>query len=405
MSVMIKAVEFSQDETKPVLVLGPSLGTSAQALYGTIAARLTPHFRVIAWDLPGHGHCPAHSDEFTMAQLAEGVQDAVDRAVGDEPFFYGGDSVGGAVGLQLMLDAPQRVLGAVLMCTAATFPTPQSWAERAATVRQSGTPALVEGSAKRWFGEGFIERHPERATPLLHALQNADAQGYAQVCGALAGFDVRERLGEIFVPVTTIAGVQDTATPPSALAQIADGVRDGRSEVLDGVAHLAPIEAPEEVARIFIRDLVGSLAKGETEHSDSGERTLDEVHAAGMTVRRAVLGDDHVDRAVANTTDFTRDFQSMITRYAWGGIWDRPGLDRRSRSLITLTAMVALGHHDEFAMHVRAARRNGLTNDEIKEVLLQCAVYCGVPAANTAFKIAQAVLDEVDGEAADGSMK
>lgn len=118
----------------------------------------------------------------------------------------------------------------------------------------------------------------------------------------------------------------------------------------------------------------------------------DEAHAAGMDVRRAVLGDDHVDRAVAATTEFTADFQDLITRYAWGEIWTRPGLDRRSRSMITLTAMVARGHHDELAMHVRAARRNGLSVDEIKEVLLQSAIYCGVPDANTAFRIAGAVL-------------
>jgi 4-carboxymuconolactone decarboxylase len=117
----------------------------------------------------------------------------------------------------------------------------------------------------------------------------------------------------------------------------------------------------------------------------------------GMAVRRAVLGDPHVDGAVAGTTEFTADFQDLITRYAWGEIWTRPGLDRRSRSLITLTAMIARGHHEELAMHVRAARGNGVTVEEIKEVLLQSAIYCGVPDANTAFRIASRVLAE-DGE-------
>jgi 4-carboxymuconolactone decarboxylase len=114
----------------------------------------------------------------------------------------------------------------------------------------------------------------------------------------------------------------------------------------------------------------------------------------GMRVRREVLGDEHVDRATERTTDFTRDFQDLITRYAWGEIWARPGLDRRTRSAITLTALVARGHWEELAMHVRGARRNGLTDDELKEILLQCAIYCGVPAANHAFAIAQRVLDE-----------
>jgi 3-oxoadipate enol-lactonase/4-carboxymuconolactone decarboxylase len=113
-----------------------------------------------------------------------------------------------------------------------------------------------------------------------------------------------------------------------------------------------------------------------------------------MKVRREVLGDAHVDAAIEKTTEFTADFQDLITRYAWGEIWARPGLDRKTRSAITLTALVALNHHEELAMHVRAALRNGLTPDEIKEVLLQAAIYCGVPAANRAFAVAQAVLDE-----------
>jgi 3-oxoadipate enol-lactonase/4-carboxymuconolactone decarboxylase len=118
----------------------------------------------------------------------------------------------------------------------------------------------------------------------------------------------------------------------------------------------------------------------------------------GMAVRREVLGAEHVDRATANATELTRDFQELITEYAWGTIWTRPGLDRRSRSLITLTALVARGHHEELALHLRAARRNGLTVDEIKETLLQTAIYCGVPDANTAFRIAQAVLEEEDSD-------
>jgi len=120
----------------------------------------------------------------------------------------------------------------------------------------------------------------------------------------------------------------------------------------------------------------------------------DDAHARGMKVRREVLGDEHVDAAVERTSEFTADFQDLITRYAWGEIWTRPGLDRRTRSAITLTALIALGRFEELRMHLRAALRNGLEEDEIKEVLLQSAIYCGVPAANTAFAVAQEVLDE-----------
>jgi 4-carboxymuconolactone decarboxylase len=121
-----------------------------------------------------------------------------------------------------------------------------------------------------------------------------------------------------------------------------------------------------------------------------------------MEVRREVLGDEHVDAAVAGTTDFTADFQDLITRYAWGEIWTRPGLDRSTRSAITLTALIARGQFDELPMHLRAARRNGLSDDEIKEVLLQSAIYCGVPAANSAFAVASRVFAEAgddEGEA------
>ena len=128
--------------------------------------------------------------------------------------------------------------------------------------------------------------------------------------------------------------------------------------------------------------------------SSENERRADQRRAAGAAVRREVLGDAHVDRAVAGTTPFTADFQDLVTRYAWGEIWTRPGLDRRSRSMITLTALVAGGHWEELAMHVRAAVRNGLSADEIKEVLLQTAIYCSVPSANRAFRIAQEVLGE-----------
>ena len=120
--------------------------------------------------------------------------------------------------------------------------------------------------------------------------------------------------------------------------------------------------------------------------------TAESAHERGMKVRREVLGDEHVDAAIERTTDFTADFQDFITRYAWGEIWTRPGLDRRTRSCITLTALVALGKLDELEMHVRAALRNGLSADEIKEVLLQSAIYCGVPSANSAFAVAQRVL-------------
>lgn len=385
----------------PLLVLGPSLGTSATALWSAAAAGLTDAFDVVAWDLPGHGHNRSVPDEvFTVAELAAGVLHVVDDLLAERGdvgggFAYAGDSIGGAVGLQLMLDAPGRVTSAVLLCTGARIGDEASWAARTAQVRASGTPGLVASSAERWFGAGFLEREPETGSTLLHALRSADDDAYALVCRALAAFDVRDRLAEIGVPVLAVAGAEDVATPPEKLREVAEGVKDGRYVELPGVAHLAPAEAPDTVAR-FIRGHV--LGERDPEEETADDRTVREVRDAGFVVRREVLGDAHVDRSIAATTDFTRDFQELITQYAWGSIWTRPGLDRRSRSLITLTALVARGHHEELEMHVRAARTNGLSVDEIKELLLQTAIYCGVPDANTAFRIAQRVLAEESGE-------
>ena len=123
---------------------------------------------------------------------------------------------------------------------------------------------------------------------------------------------------------------------------------------------------------------------------------MSETYGEGMRVRREVLGDEHVDRAEGDKTAFTEDFQTLITRYAWGSVWTRPGLDRRTRSVATLTALLALRHWEEFAMHVRAARTNGLTPDEIGEVILQSAVYCGLPVANHGFAVARQVLDSLE---------
>lgn len=379
----IVGTNFGGPDNAPLLLLGPSLGTSADTLWAEAARLLGPRLRVVGWDLPGHGRSPA-GEPFGIAELAAGVLALADR-LGAEKFHYAGDSVGGCVGLQLLLDAPDRVRTATMLCTGAKIGMPDAWRERAAAVRAGGTAAVLGGAAERWFGEGFAARRPGEATALLGALRDADPEGYAQTCEALAEFDVTDRLHDVSAPVLAVAGSADIPTPPDSLQRIAAGVADGRLEVLAGVGHLAPAEAPARVAELIAGHC--GVPTGRPENTAA-------VHDAGMAVRRAVLGDAHVDRAVAATTDFTADFQNMITEYAWGTIWTRPGLDRRSRSMITLTALIARGHHEELAMHLRAARRNGLSVEEIKEVLMQSAIYCGVPDANTAFRIASKVLSD-----------
>lgn len=410
-------------EARVLLVL-PSLGTSVAGLWQSAATALTevsPETTVIGIDLPGHGRsAPINVPEgtmvaprITMADLADAVLSTLDRVLPDvagpnSPVDLAGDSIGGSIALQLGLDHGQRFGRIAVFCTGAKIGEPSAWEERAQTVATSGTPTQIIGSAQRWFGEGFMDREPEAAATLLHSLQDADRFSYASLCYALADFDVRDRLPEIARPLLAVAGSEDQPTPATKLAEIADAVPGALLEVIEGAAHLVPAEAPAVTAGLLGDFLRGKGLGGGAGAGDGGaalptasgprEASRDEVRDAGMTVRRQVLSDAHVDRANAKVDEFTADFQDLITRYAWGEIWTRPGLEHRMRSAITLTAMIAGGHEAELAMHVKAALRNGLTRDEIKEVLLQSAIYCSVPSANTAFSVASQALAEYDAE-------
>jgi 3-oxoadipate enol-lactonase/4-carboxymuconolactone decarboxylase len=263
----VTAVELGGDRRLPLLICGPSLGTSAEALWSACAALLDQDFHVVGWDLPGHGRNrePAATG-FSVADLAMGVLAMTDAVLAErgEPggsFAYAGNSVGGAVGLQLLLDAPDRVRAAVVLCSAPRIGTPEAWTERAATVLADGTSIMVESSTERWFSPGFTTREPATAGSLLQSLQDADATGYAQVCRALAAWDVRDRLTRIEAPVLAVAGADDAVAPPADARALAEGVRDGRSVVLEAVAHLAPAEAPAAVARL-IREHAGVPVDG-----------------------------------------------------------------------------------------------------------------------------------------------
>ncbi|MFI9340797.1 3-oxoadipate enol-lactonase [Streptomyces sp. NPDC052773] len=358
----------------PPLLLGPSLGTS-YALWDKVAPELSATHRVIRWDLPGHGGSAADliGAGATVGDLANLVLALAD-ALGVERFAYAGVSLGGAVGLHLAVHHPERLSSLAVICSSAHFNGAKPWQERAALVRREGLAYLAETADARWFTRGFTV--PE----LVRDHREADPEAYAACCDALAAFDLRDRLAAIRVPTLLIAGRDDPATPPSHLREIADAVPDAALTEIPGASHLAPAERPEAVLTAL------------RSHFDGDARR-------GMEVRREVLGHAHVDRAQARQTPFTARFQDFISRYAWGEIWTDPTLTRRERSMITLTALVAHGHYEELAMHVRAARRNGLTPEEIGAVLLQTAVYCGVPAANSAFAAAQRVLAEEDGAA------
>lgn len=372
----------------PPLVLGPSLGTRLSMWDGQVR-ELARSWRVIRYDLPGHNGLSdiEPGATATVAELARQVLVIAD-AVGAGRFGYAGVSLGGAVGLWLAIHHPRRVTRLAVLCSSAHFGTERAWAERAELVRAGGTAALVDGARERWFAPGYADRAAGRASSLLDDLRTVGPNGYIACCDALGAFDVREALGDIAAPTLIVAGADDVATPVAHAEELAAGI-GGRLEVLPAAGHLANVEHPDLVAGLLADHFA---ADGMAEPPAAVPHTDEQRLADGFAVRREVLGDAHVDASVANTTEFTADFQNLITRYAWGEIWTRPGLDRRTRSAITLTALVAHGHWEELAMHVRAAVRNGLSAEQIGEVLLQSAIYCGVPAANSAFRVAQQAL-------------
>lgn len=374
----------------PPLILGPALGTSLASWEPQLTALAQSH-RVLRWDLPGHGRSPAGllrpgDGRATVADLAALVLRLAD-AQGWNRFAYAGISLGGAIGMQLAAHHPGRVASLAVLCSSAHFSPSGAWRERATAVAAKGTGDLVPGRTGVWFSAA-VAGSPLGAA-LLDDLGRTDDAAYAACCTALAAFDLRADLPAITAPTLVLAGRDDPATPPEHSREIADAIPGASLTEVAHAAHLANVERPAPVLAALLAHLTGSSPAPGTDAAR---------HAAGTAVRRAVLGDAHVDAATAGTTAFTEAFQDFITRYAWGEIWTRPGLSRQTRSCITLTALVAGGHLEELAMHVRAALRNGLTAADIREVLLQSAVYCGVPAARGAFAVADRVLTELTEE-------
>lgn len=231
----------------PLVVLGPSLGTST-ILWDKVVPVLASRYRVTAWDLPGHGVSEPASAHFAVADLADAVAATIEGS-----FLYAGVSLGGATGLELALRHRQLVRGAAIVASGAKLGDSQGWADRAAQVRAQSTASVIVASAGRWFAPGSIEREPELSGRLLHALRDADDESYSLCCEALAEYDVRDRLQAITVPVLALWGQHDQVAPQAKADEIAAGVPTGTSAEIAEAAHLPPAEQPEATGDALMR--------------------------------------------------------------------------------------------------------------------------------------------------------
>jgi 3-oxoadipate enol-lactonase/4-carboxymuconolactone decarboxylase len=373
----------------PALVLLNSLGTDLR-IWDAQAAALRDEFRIVRCDARGHGGSPLAPTPWTLADLGEDVLALLD-SLGVERASFAGVSLGGATATWIAAHAPERVERLVPCFTAAWFGPPDPWLRRAATVRAEGVAAVSEAVVDRWFTEAVDPDLRARMKAMIDATPPA---GYAAATEVVAHLDLRDDLAKVAAPTLVLSGAEDLASPPPLGRALAEGIPGAEFVEVPGAAHLGNVERPAAVTDLIRAHL--DVDGPKTGHMDRFSAHRREEHEEGMRVRREVLGDAHVDRAEARKDDFTADFQDFITRYAWGEVWDRPGLDRRARSVATLAALISLRAENEIAMHVRAALRNGLNPDEIKEVILHTALYAGLPAANAAFAIAQEVLRDED---------
>lgn len=237
----------------PLVVLGPSLGTTTM-LWADVASRLARDHRVLRYDLPGHGNSPVVTHAFELGEVADAVINLVDSQGGGS-FYYAGDSLGSGIGLELAVRHPDRVLGLAVFCGGARLGTPNGWHERARVVRASGTAAVRDISAARWFSPDYLKRNPAGAQAALDQLHQIDGEAYSMCCDALAHFDFTPRAGSVSTPTVCVAGEFDVASPPAQVAALAALVAGAKYVLLPGAGHVPALEQPDQAERI-IRELI-----------------------------------------------------------------------------------------------------------------------------------------------------
>ncbi|UFN48537.1 alpha/beta fold hydrolase [Roseomonas sp. OT10] len=379
-------VEGPESSALPVLLLH-SLGTDLR-VWDEQAASLSRRYRVIRPDLRGHGLSTVTPGPGSMAGFAGDLVALLD-ALGLDRVHVAGLSIGGRIAMELAALAPARVASLMLCDTALEFPPFDLWSQRAATVRAEGMAAIADAVMARWV----VDHDLASSKALRRMLLSTEPEGYAAAAEALHVARGDSLAGRIACPATVIVGERDQASPVSAAEAIRDAIPGASLVVIPGVAHIPTFEAAEAVTAALSDHL-------RTQEALAAEAVAEDPYAAGLAVRKAVLGEAHVARASAGITPLDAPFQEYITRNVWGGIWTRPGLPRRTRSLLTLAITAALAREGEFVLHVKATRNTGVTPEEIAEVLLQVGAYAGVPTANHALKLAKETLREMEAASA-----
>jgi 3-oxoadipate enol-lactonase/4-carboxymuconolactone decarboxylase len=371
---------------RPLLVLSHSIGTDL-GMWAPQVEDLLPHFQVLRYDTRGHGASDAPQGEYSIERLGRDLIGLLD-ALNISRFAFCGLSMGGAVGQWLALNAPERMSGLVLANTSPQFGPRTNWESRMRTVSEKGMAGIAEIVMPRFFSSETLARGDVHVNTVKSVLLGTNPVGYFGCCAALRDFEGTQSVGKIRIPTLVIGGDRDVSTPWEGHGQILAHSIPGARALRLVAAHLSNLERP----RSFTAALLDFLLPKAESFVDPREE--------GFAVRRAVLGDAHVDRSVAATTDFTRDFQNLITRYAWGTIWTRPGLNQRTRRLLALAIAASLGRWEEFGLHVRTGLMHELELCDLKETLLQTAIYAGVPAANTGFRVAAEEIEKVEGSQA-----
>lgn len=363
--------------SRPIVFLH-ALGTDHR-IWADVLCELPRAMGGIVLDLPGHGLSGIPRSGFDVTSAAKQMLEVLYQLDLTDVVLVG-LSVGGQIALEMAHDAADRVSGLVLCNTGAVIGTREGWNTRIEAVEERGLEALSESIVELWV----TDRSQDGSRALRALLSSTPKAGYIAMAKLVRDADLRSRLPEINAPVLCLASSEDRATPPSSLQALAAGLANAEVVEIPRTAHLPTAEAPAALAA-HIGEYVANLGPQES-------------FGRGMRIRRAVLGDDHVERASAHQDPLDSVFQRFITEGAWGSVWARSQLSLRERSLVTLALLAGTGSLDEVEMHVRASKNTGATVEDLAEVLLHVAVYAGVPAANSAIHRARAAIARLESE-------